>query len=501
MAYRGAPMRTLDTAVAQDRPAKMGFKIGEYANKNDPRIPNTGLFGVNDFRAAQGFGYTTPAGDIWTGGVSPTMHPFMDAETALVVDRANKAAIGGRSDWQGPHIQELPWVLGKAQDLYSRGKTGRFAGEPIEGISAALREANKTAQDYMYKHAAAGTHEAIPGQSTGHVPGILSATPEEKIAYSQEGRWDQPTPYTLPEAPTVGAGNRDVLYSALNMRQLPSEPSVGAYRNMAGEYEFNPMTMARPLLDFPTGGKGLVAPQTLKTANAVERFRAIMDAQEAGALNLPNTMGDVKGKNSIVLDSRGVNKADPSLGVQPTQEQMIALNKELEGTGYGASATGRGVTIFPFNAEQMGSKEIQSLIKKKGADFQRIFPSKVEKSLNSFVYVPGIGKWGDEGIVPTTPFSGEATSGFLEEIAGLPPKVALDIGESEGVRGSIRKKIARDAPLPGAREDIQNMRKFFAEADWPKAVALIRKGLTPAAALASMGYSLESMAGEKEPLR
>ena len=501
MAYRGAPMRTLDTAVAQDRPAKMGFKIGEYANKNDPRIPNTGLFGVNDFRAAQGFGYTTPAGDIWTGGVSPTMHPFMDAETALVVDRANKAAIGGRSDWQGPHIQELPWVLGKAQDLYSRGKTGRFAGEPIEGISAALREANKTAQDYMYKHAAAGTHEAIPGQSTGHVPGMLSATPEEKIAYSQEGRWDQPTPYTLPEAPTVGAGNRDVLYSALNMRQLPSEPSVGAYRNMAGEYEFNPMTMARPLLDFPTGGKGLVAPQTLKTANAVERFRAIMDAQEAGALNLPNTMGAVKGKNSIVLDSRGVNKADPSLGVQPTQEQMIALNKELEGTGYGASATGRGVTIFPFDAEKMGSKEIQSLIKKKGADFQRIFPSKLEKSLNSSVYVPGIGKWGEKDIVPTTPFSGEATSGFLEEIAGLPPKVALDIGESEGVRGSIRKKIARDAPLPGAREDIQNMRKFFAEADWPKAVALIRKGLTPAAALASMGYSLESMAGEKEPLR
>ena len=251
---------------------------------------------------------------------------------------------------------------------------------------------------------------------------MLSATPEEKIAYSQEGRWDQPTPYTLLEAPTVGAGNRDVLYSALNMRQLPSEPSVGAYRNMAGEYEFNPMTMARPLLDFPTGGKGLVAPQTLKTASAVERFRAIMDAQEAGALNLPNTMGAVKGKNSIVLDSRGVNKADPSLGVQPTQEQMIALNKELEGTGYGASATGRGVTIFPFDAEKMGSKEIQSLIKKKGADFQRIFPSKLEKSLNSSVYVPGIGKWGEKDIVPTTPFSGEATSGFLEEIAGLPPK-------------------------------------------------------------------------------
>jgi hypothetical protein len=194
MAYRGAGMRNLDSAVAEDRPANMGFKIGEYANKNDPRIPNEGLFGVNDFRRAQGMGYTDPQGNPWKAGVSDTMHPFMDAETALQVDRANTAGTGGRTDWQGPHIQEVPWVYGKAQDLYGRGKRGRYGGDELEGIKMSLQDANNTARDYMYKHAASATHEQIPGARLGHVPQALDMTPEEKLAYGLEGRFDMPVP-------------------------------------------------------------------------------------------------------------------------------------------------------------------------------------------------------------------------------------------------------------------------------------------------------------------
>ena len=40
-------------------------------------------------------------------------------------------------------------------------------------------------------------------------------------------------------------------------------------------------------------------------------------------------------------------------------------------------------------------------------------------------------------------------------------------------------------------------RRFFSEADWPKAVEMIRKGMSPAAALAALGYSASSMAGEQ----
>jgi hypothetical protein len=504
MAYRGAGMRTLDRAVAADEPAEMGFKIGEYADKNDPRLPNTGLFGVNDFRRAQGMGYTDPQGNPWKAGVSDTMHPFMDLETALQVDRANKAATGGRSDWYGPHIQELPWVYGKAQDLYSRGssKTGRYGGDPLEGIKMALQDANKTAIDYAYKHAGSATHEAIPGPNTGHVPSILNAPLDERIAYTNTGRWDRPVPEAaLNEFPEVGAGNRDAIYSALGYRQLPTLDASGAFLpEGATAYDMQPVKIARPLLDFPTGGEGLIAPDTKQLMDFSERFRALNDAQEAFGYNLPNTMGDVTGKNSLMLDTRRLNpnrNLDPATGVQPSTEQMGALTAALDETGYGIAPTSRGATIFPYDPSAT-TKDINKLLKSKRAELEGIYPSDIETSLNSSGFGPGVGKYTPEGFTASEPFSGQATKGLLKEASYLPQSAIQNLSESEFVRQAIKEKMRRDAALPGARADIQNTRQFFAEADWAKAVELIRRGMSPTAALAALGYSASSMAGEAD---
>jgi hypothetical protein len=500
MAYRGAGMRNLDSAVAEDRPANMGFKIGEYANKNDPRIPNEGLFGVNDFRRAQGMGYTDPQGNPWKAGVSDTMHPFMDAETALQVDRANTAGTGGRTDWQGPHIQEVPWVYGKAQDLYGRGKSGRYGGDELEGIKASIQDANNTARDYMYKHAASATHEQIPGASLGHVRQALDMTPEEKLAYGQTGRFDVPAPEAaLNEFPEVGAGNRDAIYSALGYRQLPSRQAEGLYMNKLGEVETNPMTIARPLMDFPTGGGGLMAPDSRQVMDAAEQFRALMDAQEAGAYNLPNTMGGVKGKNSMVLDTRGRNPdalSDPSAGVLPTSEQLAKMNELVGDQGFGVTASNRGAVMFPFDAT-MDPKEASKAMRKSSKGLEEIFPSSQEKSLSTMGYVPGVGKRSPEGPLSTAPYSGEATADILKAFSELPPTVSQNLGESEAVREAIRAKALRDSKMGGTRGDIQETRRFFSEADWPKAVALMRQGMTPAAALAALGYNINAMAADE----
>jgi hypothetical protein len=500
MAYRGAGMRNLDSAVAEDRPANMGFKIGEYANKNDPRIPNTGLFGVNDFRRAQGMGYTDPQGNPWKAGVSDTMHPFMDAETALQVDRANTAGTGGRADWAGPHIQEVPWVYGKAQDLYNRGKRGQYAGDELEGMKMALQDANNTARDYMYKHAASATSETIPGASLGHVRQALDMTPEEKIAYGQTGRFDVPSPeYALNEFPEVGAGNRDSIYGALGYRQLPTRQAEGLYINRLGGVETNPMTIARPLMDFPTGGGGLMAPDSRRMMDTAEQFRALMDAQEAGAYNLPNTMGGVKGKTSMVLDTRGRNPDalnDPSAGVLPTSEQLARMNEVAGDYGFGVTASNRGAVMFPFDYA-MDPKEASKAMRKSSKALEGIFPSSQEKSLSTMGYVPGVGKRSPEGPLSTLPFSGEATSDMLRAFSDLPPTVAQNLSESEAVREAIRAKALRDSKLGGTRRDIQETRRFFSEADWPKAVELMRRGMTPAAALATLGYNINAMAADE----
>lgn len=538
MAYRGAGMRNLDEAVAEDRPAKMGFKIGEYAEKNDPRVPNEGLFGVNDFRRAQGMGYTDPEGNPWKAGVSDTMHPFMDAETALQVDRANAAGTGGRTDWKGPHIQEVPWVYGKAQDQYGRGVKGRYAGDELEGIKSAIQDANNTARDYMYKHAASATHEAIPGAGLGHVRQALDMTPEEKLAYGRQGRWDMPAPEAaLNEFPEVGAGNRDAIYGAMGYRQLPSREAEGLYINSLGGVETNPMTIARPLMDFPTGGGGgRMADESSKMMDTAEQFRALMDAQEAGAYNLPNTMDSVKGKNAMVLDTRGLTPdklADPTAGVLPTAEQLSRVNsilgeasgksakeakalrekmpygpptksvfKKLEGLedaagGYGVTATNRGMLLFPYNSSS-GSGGLSQIMKTAGRDLEEAFPgAERQKAIASTGYVPGVGKRSPEGPQRTEPFSGEATSDMLRAFAEMHPTVAQNLSESEAVRAAIREKALRDAKMGGTRKDIQETRRFFSEADWPKAVEMIRSGMTPAAALAALGYSASSMAGQE----
>lgn len=493
-AYRGPGMRTLDSAVAEDRPARLAEKVGEYRVKNDPAVPNGGLFGVNDFRAAQTFGYTTPDGKIWRAGVSKTMHPFMDGETALMVDRANAQAVGGRTDWAGPHIQEIPWVYGKAQDLYKRGVKGRFSGPAEEGVGAAVREANNTASDYFYKHAASGTYEAVPGRSTGHIPSLLDADLEAKLAYGDAARWDR----QMNPGPGLSDNrNIDAIYSALGFRQLPTVNSTGAYIDSAGKLTTEPMRIARPLVDFPTGGGGgRMSPLTSDAMRLAERFRAVSDAQEAGAFNLPNTLSATKGKNSFVVDTRPVGET--ITGVQPTAEQLRALGVAFDPSLFGVTATNRGALVFPYDST-MPANAASRAARKASAQVEAAFPgAKVVPAVADTGYVPGIGKFDAAGnVVPTAPFSGEATMGLLSDAAKLPPTVARNLSESEEVRNILREKIARDAQMPGARTDIQNTRNFLAEADWNRAVEMIRKGMTPAAAISALGYSVSSLAGER----
>lgn len=486
MAYRGAGMRTLDKAVEENRDTKLAHKIGEYHDKIDPRIEETSPFGVNDFRNAQAHGYTTPDGMPWKAGVTDQMHPFMDAEMTLAVNRANSRGLAGKSDWTGASMQEIPWVLNKAEDIYGRGKNGRFADGTM-GKVRALREANNTWADYLPKHAGSATFEYVPGANTGHVPQVADMPFEARDQYGKTGRWDVPTPETpLPtKFGAVGAGNRDALYSALGFRQLPAVESVGNYTNSLGQVEHNPMTIARPLLDFSTGTAQQVNPNTMKAMHAIETLRGVVDAQENMAANLPVTMANRKGKNSVLLDR----------GTPPTRSEMSALVEALKGSGMDATATNRGALVMNFADAAPAAQ--RRLMKQHGPALQAAMPgADLVKSDYEGLYVPAMSSAEEAG-------QGVATTRALQAFADAPDAVARNVGESESVRKIIEQKIARDEAMGGARPDIQKMRQFFSKADWPRAVEMMRKGMKPAAALAALGYSLQGMAAEdtNEPKR
>ena len=164
--------------------------------------------------------------------------------------------------------------------------------------------------------------------------------------------------------------------------------------------------------------------------------------------------------------------------------------------GFGVTATNRGAVAFPFDSS-MDPKAASAALRKTSGPLEEIFPSSQEKAITSTGYVPGVGKRSPEGPLSTAPFSGEATSDMLKAFSELPQSVSQNLGESESVRKSVREKALRDSLMGGTRKDIQETRKFFSEADWPKAVEMIRKGMTPAAALAALGYNVNAMAADE----
>jgi hypothetical protein len=483
MAYRGAGMRTLDRAIENDRAPNLAAKIGEYRVKNDPRVPVEGSFGVNDFRAAQGFGYTDAQGKPWKAGVSQPMHPFMDAETALMVDRANARGAGGRTDWTGPHLQEVPWIYGKAQDLYERGQKATYKGGS-EGMVKALRDANKTTADYMPKHTFSSTYEYVPGANTGHIPELLNETNAAKQAYGQIGRWDvdktgEAALYGMPEA--VGAGNRDAIHSAMGLRQLPTQQGTGVYTNTAGLVENNPVSVTQTLANFPTGDSATLHPNFRASMEAGERFRAANDVQEAGAGHIMFTGGNRQGKDALLVE----------MPRQASAQEMAAIQNALRGTDYMPSASARGVSIANYGDDAaLKAAELRKLTGK-NSSLAAALPEGATLS-----------KAGIESVyTPLEYGQGKATEAVLRGFADLPEGVSKtvtgNLSESEDIRKIIKQKMERDAQFASARKDVAEMRKFFSEADWAKAVELMRKGMAPAAAVAALGYSLPSMAEER----
>jgi hypothetical protein len=410
------------------------------------------------------------------------MHPFMDAETALMVDRANARAAGGKTDWTGPHLQEVPWIYGKAQDLYARGQKATYKGG-TEGVVRALRDANKTTADYMPKHTFSSTYEYVPGANTGHIPELLNETDAAKQAYGNVGRWDIEKPgeaalYGMPES--VGAGSRDAIASAMGLRQLPTQQGVGVYKNTAGVIENNPVTVTQTLANFPTGDSATLHPNFRAAMEAGERFRAANDVQEAGAGHILFTGGQRKGKDALAID----------MPRQASAQEMAAIQAALRGTNFQPSATARGVTIANFDdAPAEVVKQLRQLTGKKSA-----LPGALPEGAT-------MQKAGVEGVyAPLQYGEGRATEAVLRGFADLPEGVSQSVtgnlSESEDIRSIIKQKMERDAQFPSARKDVELMRKFFSEADWAKAVELMRKGMAPAAAVAALGYSLPAMAEE-----
>lgn len=303
------------------------------------------------------------------------------------------------------------------------------------------------------------TPEETPGKSTGQRPDIRTGSKQTRARYQGA-------------APYLRDG-QDVLYASQGI-PTGTRTGTGAYINSAGELEMNPVNVTS--FDAPDTDAALAE------IKAIEKFRGINSAQEAMAGNRP------------VADPYG-NARLYEMGRLPSEAEMAFLTKNVPG-GFGATATERGALVFPFDSDTGYAEARGAMLdfEPLAAKYLKTEPSRV---VNRGFYEPAVGKFdADYNVIPIEPFSGEATMSMLSDFAKLDPSVSRNLADSADVRDVLRQKYLLDEGVPGTRGDIQNTRQFFSDPRFADVVELIRQGMTPAAALAALGYSAGTLAAE-----
>ena len=352
----------LAVAMNNSKAHQLGEKTGSYARLINPNqdLP-PGAVGVNDFRHARNFKYTEADGTPQTGALTDAQHRFLDYETALAVDRANKNRLGDRADWTGEQLQAAPWVRQKAMAILEQRPAilQRYikAGVPEKRAAEmayedAFSEAVKTVGDFYPKHVMHATHEAQPGSvaaRTGHMSRSVDAGAAEREAFASDPR----SSWRLPDG-------SDAIYRGLRhegpagttgvaMRVLPSQEMQGLFPTPGGgPLQTNPGDVARPLVAFDTAKDGLktISPADRALVEAGERVRGYVDVQDASAAHKHWTGGPPGKSNSLFTPLDGPLTPDEILDVREGVRRQAVLNP-VHGLPEVVD-TGQGVTVSSF---------------------------------------------------------------------------------------------------------------------------------------------------------
>lgn len=418
----------------------LGKKTGIYGMHLDPTSPYA-TTGTNDIWHARGFGYTDADGGQFSRALSDQEHRFLDYETMLAVDRANKASLAGRDDWVAHEIQAAPWVAGKGRSLAQQiaGK-GNVPNE--EQLAEGLRRAGMTYPDFVPKYTANATYEIVPYSKSGHLEGIGAGDDAIRAEYSME-----------PSLSWMGNTDRDMIYDALGAYQSPTLGATGVYTPPGGGLEINKAFVAQPLVGLTEGG---VDPASRGMLDFGEMLRGYLGAQGASAWHstLKNVPAGEQG--SLFVPMEGPVEA----------ERLVELGRM--GSEYGLPDfvdTGRGVTLTNFYpGPPSGAVTGRNLKTGLGEGAQSIMGASPERVKVDSSYLPILEAGDDprQGV----PGSGYATEQLLE----LAERYPVAAGKLES--GNIRSRALSQADIDegyaargfgATREDIQTARRIFAE--------------------------------------
>lgn len=340
----------------QDR---LGKKTGIYGEHLDPNVPFA-TTGTNDIWHARGFGYTNNDGSMFSRALTVQEHRFLDYETVLAADRANKRKMGGRSDWTAAEIQAAPWVALKGASLakkHNKAKAVKSGKKPMMTEEEGIAKAGETYPDLEDKYTANVTRESWPSQGMQMFPewDMSKATAQERAD------WDA-------MVPNLDEGGRDPIYSeTFGLSTRPSQKGIGSF-----EGQNNPVTISRPLVNFEKeGDKTRVGATSRAMMDMESAASGLMDFQDGSAWNKIVTHGDMgKDKSSVSVD----------IGRSPTMDEMQALEAIATKYGFSLANANNGASFLDFVG--VGAKTTGERIKKgMKAEIEKVVggPAKVER--------------------------------------------------------------------------------------------------------------------------
>lgn len=337
----------------------LGKKTGIYGEHLDPNVPFA-TTGTNDIWHARGFGYTNNDGSMFSRALTAQEHRFLDYETVLAADRANKRKMGGRSDWTAAEIQAAPWVALKGASLakkHNKGKAVKSGKKPMMSEEEGIAKAGETYPDLEDKYTANVTRESWPSQGMQMFPewDMSKATAQERAD------WDA-------NVQNLDEGGRDPLYSeTFGLSTRPSQMGVGSF-----EGQNNPVTISRPLVNFEKeGGKTRVGATSRAMMDMESAASGLMDFQDGSAWNKIVTHGDTgKDRSSVSID----------IGRSPTLDEMKALEAIATKYGFSLANANNGASFLDFAGVDTATtgKRIKSGMK---AEIEKAVggPAKVER--------------------------------------------------------------------------------------------------------------------------
>ena len=406
--------------------ASLGPKRDPYArNLSVKWSPSLAVHPVHDIWQGRAFGYTHPDGSQWDAGFSPQQHAFMDEETRTIIDKANKAGLGGFSDWDALKAQAAAWT-----------------GERINSGDLSPTDASKHYGSFSPKYQAFATHEQAPGAGSGHLQDLLNSPYEERLAYQMD-----------PRSSWLDEKGRDRLYSSTGMLVEPSLRMVGAYTPTGGTLEINPGEVARPLVNQTEGS---ITPRDRQIMDIVESSRAYIDAQNAGAWHkiIPESQTAIGQRSSLSIP----------MTTNPTPEMMNDLAALAKQYGMFGVDTGNGVNLINDLYSDLGAARTGTTLGKEvkgqmGEDLREIIGDidpkrqKIDTGYQNYQDVLGVAG------------TGQATQRFLDK---LEENTTLTRSIEPELRQKARANMLRDQEISEStgmpvREDIQRARNILSD--------------------------------------